>query len=120
MHRLLSPASAGFFFACLSLAHAQEHQHPTETFTGAVGQFYETWTRPDLPNVSCCSRVDCAPVRTARQGADGRWQAQRDSDGVWLDVPPERVEQNRDSPDGRSHMCSMASNVLCFIPGGGT
>lgn len=100
-------------------AAAQQHHHPTEGFEGATGRFYETWMRPDQPKVSCCNRMDCAPVSQVRQIA-GRWQARRDIDGVWLDIPPEKIEEGRDSPDGRSHLCSIGSTVLCFIVGSGT
>lgn len=102
----------------VSRARAQEHQHPTETITGATGKFYETWTRPDAPAVSCCDRMDCAVVSEVRRVGD-RWHARRKSDGQWLAIPPEKVEYNRDTPDGQSHMCSRGAAVFCFIAGAG-
>lgn len=98
-------------------AAAQEHQHPGVTYSGDVARFYETWTRPDSPRQSCCNKVDCAPIRGVRKTLDGRVEAQRDIDGAWLIIPPAKMEQGRDSPDGRSHMCSMGFTVFCFIFG---
>lgn len=100
-------------------APAQEHQHGDQVITGATGKFYEGWMRPDQPNISCCNRLDCAPVGGVRQ-LNGKLQALRTKDGVWLTIPPEKIEQNRDSPDGLSHMCSLNQSVFCFLasPGG--
>jgi hypothetical protein len=100
-------------------AIAQEHRHPTEILTGATALFYETWMRPDMPTVSCCNLSDCAVVSEVRR-LGNRWQARRKSDGAWLSIPPEKIEERRDSPDGQSHMCSVGVNVFCFIAGGGT
>jgi hypothetical protein len=44
---------------------------------------------------------------------------QRSLDGVWITVPNERIELNRDSPDGRSHMCSQGELIFCAIIGSG-
>lgn len=97
---------------CLaSVAASQEHSHD-----GDVGKFYEGWMRPDFPEASCCNKQDCAPVNHVRY-ENGRWAMQRASDGVWLDIPPEKIELNRDTPDGRSHMCSINSTVYCAIVG---
>jgi hypothetical protein len=111
--------AAAAALATMSLARGQEHRHPDTIYSGALGRFYETWTRPDMPNVSCCNYQDCAPVRHVRQ-VNGRWQAQRESDGLWLTIPPEKIEHNRDSPDGRSHLCSIGATVFCFIVGSGS
>ena len=107
--------AAAAALALTALAHAQDHRHPPE-HAAIHERFYSNWMRPDMPRVSCCNKQDCAPVRHARQ-VSGRWQAQRESDGAWLDVPPEKVEQNRDSPDGRSHLCSIGMTVICFVAG---
>lgn len=99
-------------------AHAQEHQHPTETITGATALFYETWRRPDIPTSSCCDQKDCYATK-ARQHS-GKLQAMHRETGEWIDVPPEKVEQNRDSPDGLNHLCaSSVKFVYCFISGAG-
>lgn len=118
MRRFLATlAFAGALGAAPALG--QDHQHPTETFDGATARFYETWMRPDQPMVSCCNKMDCAPVSEVKQ-VNGQWKARRVSDGVWLDIPPEKVEERRDSPDGRSHLCSIGSTILCFIVGSGS
>ena len=100
------------------LAHAQ-HKHGDEVITGATGKFYETWMRPDMPTVSCCNRLDCAAVSGVRV-VGGHYEAQRKSDGQWLRIPADKIEHNRDSPDGQSHMCSMGATVYCFLAAGGT
>jgi hypothetical protein len=100
-----------------SVAMAQEHYHPDETITGETARFYETWNRPDDPTVSCCNKMDCGVVSEVRLVGD-RWEARR-KDGIWLRIPPEKIEQLRDSPDGRSHMCSRGSTVYCFKLGAG-
>lgn len=104
---------------CTMSSWAQEHRHGDEIIPAVTGRFYETWDRPDMPGVSCCNRMDCAVVGGVRR-VNGRLQAFRKKDGVWLTVPPEKVEHNRDSPDGESHMCSLGAVVYCFIFGTGT
>lgn len=102
-----------------------QHVHPTETITGATAEFYETWKRPDQPNISCCNRMDCYP--TEARFSSGHWRAKRREDGAWLTVPASKIEQNRDSPDGRNHLCapppgregSYENGVICFIGGAG-
>lgn len=101
------------------LAHAQEHQHPSGTIHGATGEFYRTWDMPDKPGASCCNQSDCEVAVDVKQVA-GRWWARKQSGGPLVSIPPEKVEQNRDSPDGRSHVCAIGTTVLCFLPGGGT
>ena len=98
-------------------AHAQEHQHPTGTIPKATGEFYENSYRPDMPQYSCCSKQDCdvAEVRTL----DGKIEA-RHLGGQWHVIPKQKIEQNRDSPDGRNHLCVAGTSVLCFIFGSGT
>jgi hypothetical protein len=105
-----------FTAAQASRARADEHQHPPQDVP-IHEQFYSTWMRPDQPDKSCCNRRDCAPVTQVRR-ADNRWQALRD--GEWLTIPPEKIEHNRDSPDGRSHLCAIGGTVLCFVLGAGT
>jgi hypothetical protein len=92
------------------------HDHAT---LGAAGPFYETWKMPDAPWISCCSEQDCAAALKATQDPMGNWHAQRESDGKWFAIPPEKVELNRDSPDGRSHLCVLNDRVLCFLPAAG-
>ncbi len=103
-------------------AFAQTHHHPPQD-VGIHNRFYSNWMKPDQPNVSCCSDHDCYP--TEARFTNGEWFARRREDGKWLHVPKEKIEVNRDNPDGRNHMCAhpphWGSDVpLCFIPGGGT
>jgi hypothetical protein len=102
-----------------------QHMHGHEVIPGNVGKFYEGWMRPDSPTISCCNLMDCYP--TEAKFESGRWRAKRREDGAWLTVPASKIEQNRDSPDGRNHLCapppSRASayenGVICFIAGAG-
>jgi hypothetical protein len=92
------------------------------THHGAAGRFYQTWMRPDNRAISCCHDKDCAPAQSKLVG--GRWQA-RNSDGEpWIEVPDSRVERDRDSPDGRSHLCKAGTIgsvlVYCFLPANGS
>ncbi len=94
------------------------HHHPPQD-TAIHERFYSGWMRPDKPNESCCNLRDCAPAKSVRR-IGNRWEAQRESDDAWVVVPSEKIEQRRDSPDGRSHLCSRGLNVFCFVAGSGT
>ncbi len=100
------------------LAHAQDHQHPDKTITGATAKFYETWERPDAPGASCCNRSDCdVAVEVKKLG--GEWWARKRSGGPLISIPAEKIERRRDSPDGQSHLCSVGGTVICFLPAAG-
>jgi hypothetical protein len=101
-------------------AHAQApHHHPTETIYGPTAEFYRTWKRPDVPSSSCCSDKDCYSTRIRRRS--GKIQAVHRESGDWIDIPSEKIELDRDSPDGLSHMCASPEKfVFCFKEGGGT
>jgi hypothetical protein len=88
----------------LGNARADEHHHAPQD-APIHEQFYSTWMPPDQPDKSCWNRRDCAPVTQVRRTGN-RWQALRD--GEWLTIPPEKIEQNRDSPDGRSRRVRSA------------
>ena len=104
---------------CCCAPALADHVHPTETITGATAAFYETWMRPDMPDVSCCNRMDCYATQARRRG--GRIEARHRESGDWVEVPRERLEQNRDSPDGRNHLCASADRfVFCLVMGGGS
>lgn len=111
---------AGLLFGAVS-ASAQ-HQHPPQD-EQIHEKFYSTWMRPDNPHLSCCSQHDCYPTEARKE--DGIWFAKRREDGKWLRIPPEKVEQNRDNPDGRSHLCAprperaYSADVFCFTAGSG-
>lgn len=102
----------------IHFARAADNGH---THEGAAGKFYQTWMMPDAPRTSCCSDQDCGPV--ASRIVNGKWQAQ-EPEGDWVDIPINKIEQNRDSPDGRSHLCGRKMwsgfSVFCFIRGSGS
>jgi hypothetical protein len=91
------------------------------THEGAVGNFYQTWNMPDRPTISCCSDQDCGPA--ASRLINGKWEAQ-EPEGAWIEIPEEKIENWRDSPDGRSHLCGRKLltefAVYCFVRGSGT
>ena len=91
------------------------------THEGATGHFYQTWMRPDNRAMSCCHDKDCAPAQSRLMG--GKWQARNTDDEPWLDIPESKIERERDSPDGRSHLCKAGTFgntfVYCFLPASG-
>lgn len=85
-------------------------------------KFYITWMRPNHPGQSCCSMNDCAPAESKL--VDGHWFARKvDDKGDFIPIPDDVIERDRDTPDGRSHLCAVTTmsgpTVLCFIPGAG-
>lgn len=107
---------------------AQEHHgHPPQDMA-IHEKFYSTWMMPQNRAVSCCHDEDCSPAES-KKSENGQWLARKVSepDAEFTPVPPERVEQERDSPDGRSHLCGrrygFSGNnnltVFCFAPGTG-
>ena len=87
--------------------------------------FHSTWHMLDNPSASCCNDADCYP--TEIKLIDGKIYAQRREDGKYIPVPPQKVERNRDNPDGRNHLCALPPNVYkpadtvyCFALGGAT
>lgn len=119
--------AAALLFALLPMALAQDHGHHHPPQDAEIhDKFYSTWMRPDNRNVSCCHKLDCYP--TEARFRNGGWLAKRREDGKWLSVPAAKVELDRDSPDGRNHLCAppphneaiYQNGVICFIAGGGT
>ena len=118
---------SGILVLAVSSAIAQEHHHPLQDQT-IHERFYSTWMMPDNRNMSCCRNVDCSPAETRFE--NNHWIARKvGDDGDWIAVPPQKVEHDRESPDGRSHLCSRLSwtdesgdarVVFCFIPGSGS
>jgi hypothetical protein len=103
--------------------HAEPHHPPQDQ--ALHEKFYSTWHMPDNPAVSCCNNADCYP--TDIEYVDGRLYAKRREDGKFILVPPQKVEHNRDNPDGRNHLCapppsltSPSDTVYCFALGGAT
>jgi hypothetical protein len=100
------------------------HNHPPQD-AALHEMFYSSWMMPDHPNVSCCNKQDCYP--TEARYRDGFWEARRREDGHFVRIPWEKVEQRRDNPDGRNHVCMPSpersprgDEVYCFVLGGGT
>jgi hypothetical protein len=122
--RLAIVALAAVALATAVVASRAQHNHPAED-VAIHEKFYASWMRPDNPLISCCSSEDCYPV--AARFRDGNWQAMRREDGKWLTIPANKIERNRDSPDGRNHLCAptpsredwVESGVYCFSVGGG-
>jgi hypothetical protein len=114
---MLNTRGVGVLIALALFATAARVSAHDHAALGAAGAFYETWKMPDARHISCCSMQDCAPALKATQDPMGNWHAQRESDGRWFVIPPEKVEMDRDSPDGRSHLCVMNDRVLCFVAG---
>jgi hypothetical protein len=103
--------------------HAARHHPPQDLLIHE--QFYSTWHMPDHPWIGCCNNADCYP--TEIKYVDGSIYAKRREDGKYILVPPEKVEQNRDNPDGRNHLCALpparlspSDTVFCFALGGAT
>jgi hypothetical protein len=62
----------------------------------------------------------CAGAPAEARYSNGDWYARQVGTAEWLKVPPSKIEQRRDSPDGRSHLCNIREYVICFIQGSGT
>ena len=80
-----------------------ERRHPPEDMA-LHEKFYSTWHMPDNPALSCCNDADCYPTDIKYVG--GRIYAKRREDGKYILVPAQKVERNRDNPDGRNHLCA--------------
>lgn len=89
-------------------------------------KFYKTWMMPDNRAISCCHDEDCQPAEAYQK--NGQWFARQEKDtGDFTPIPPQKVEGDRDTPDGRSHLCgrrygfnSGSFTVFCFIAGSGS
>ncbi|MCC7047211.1 MAG: hypothetical protein IT562_10900 [Alphaproteobacteria bacterium] len=103
-------------------ARSQEvHTHHGRTTPNAVDRFYSTWMKPDRPNESCCNKQDCDTAEVKQIA--GIWWARRPTDKRWVMVPPEKIDQHRDSPDGGNHFCATKTDdpaPYCLVIGSGT
>lgn len=101
--------------------HAQDHRHPPQ-HSDLHHKFYNTWMQPDNRSVSCCHDQDCAPAQSKREG--DKWYSRHSDDEEWVEVPARKVETERDSPDGQSHLCKQkflaGTYVYCFLPANGS
>jgi hypothetical protein len=108
------------FLYSVDITKGQEQ--PGHTHHGAAGKFYQSWMQPDNRAISCCHDQDCAPAQSRL--VNGKWQARNSDDEDWIDIPARKVETERDSPDGRSHLCKRSSQwgafVYCFLPASGS
>jgi len=116
--------------ACWS--HAQEgeqnqaaHRHHPLRIGLCMRGFISTWHMPDnLRRSGCCNNADCYP--TEIKSVDGKIYAKRREDGKYILIPSQKIERNRDNPDGRNHLCApppgFAKNpvdtVYCFALAG--
>lgn len=92
--------------------------HPKGTPQGA---FYRTWVAPDNPNLKCCGEYDCYPTRIIQQ--NGKWVFMNRETRKWQEIPDQKMEWNRDTPDGQSHVCHPkfdTNTVWCAIVGTGS
>jgi len=121
----MSVFSIALFVAALGWtfrAEAQVHHHPPQDVQ-LHEKFYSTWYMPDNPAKSCCNKADCYPTEIKYVGTS--LFALRREDGQWIIVPPQKIERNRDNPDGRNHVCMpppnhlQAGSVFCFSLGSG-
>ena len=113
--------AVGFMFV-FSSAMAQ-HRHPPQD-EPLHEKFYSSWYMPDNPAASCCNKADCYPTEIKYVGSN--IYARRREDGKYLLIPPQKVEHNRQNPDGRNHLCAPPPGgphppdaVFCFALGGG-
>jgi hypothetical protein len=119
---------SGILILAVSSAIAQEPHHPPQD-QAIHERFYSTWMMPDNRTMSCCHNKDCSPAESRFE--NGHWIARKvGDDGDWIAVPPRKIEHDRESPDGRSHLCSrrvwinnrgdQQLAVFCFISGAGS
>lgn len=89
-------------------------------------KFYSNWMMPSNRDVSCCHNQDCEPAESRFE--NGHWLARKVSepDKEFTPIPDEKIEHDRDSPDGRSHICGRRYGfnggeltVFCFLPASG-
>ena len=93
---------SGILILAVGPAIAQEGHHPPRD-QAIHERFYSTWMMPNNRNVSCCHNEDCSPAEARLE--NGNWIARKVGEGDWTYVPPWKIEYDRDSPDGRSHLC---------------
>jgi hypothetical protein len=104
-------------------SYGQEHHgHPPQDME-IHRKFYSNWMMPDNRAVSCCHDEDCFPAFA--KNVNGNWYARKTEEDEWTKIPASKVEYDRDTPDGRSHLCGRKYGfnggnyftVFCFIAG---
>lgn len=111
------------FLVVLLVATAQHYHRPQDA--GIHERFYMTWLRPNhrmtngQRSASCCNLQDCHP--TEFKHSNGHWWAKTNDGRNIIFVPEDILEHNqpdaRESPDGRSHICVRANQVVCAVLG---
>src|SRR5258708_6101273 len=124
---ILAPLISGILIFAVSSAIAQEGHHPPQD-QAIHERFYSTWMMPNNRTMSCCHEQDCSPAESRVE--DGNWVARKiGGDGDWIAVPPEKIERDRGSPDGRRPLCNRGGwafkpcdeqVLFCFIPWAGS
>jgi hypothetical protein len=120
----MRPASLAVGLVFVTSAAAAQHNHPPQD-EPLHEKFYSRWYMPDDPSKSCRNKADCYPAET--KYVAGTIYARRREDGKYIPILPQKVERNRDNPDGRNHLCAPpptsfnpSDTVFCFSLGGGT
>ena len=117
----------GMILIFLFPVHAQDMSGHPHRDQAIHEKFYATWMMPSNRLASCCSDKDCSPAES--RYVNGHWEARKveDTDAPFTVIPEAAIEHDRDTPDGRSHLCGYPMrglsaegyHVLCFIPGAG-
>lgn len=115
---ILFAVIAILFVLVVGKAKAQ-HQHTPEHMQAhdKLHKWYEKLMRPDVPNVSCCSKQDCSPADA--KFIDGRWWVKKN--GKLIIVPLEKINKD-ESFDTQAHLCAYPTtdpadeSILCFVP----
>jgi hypothetical protein len=86
---------------------------PPENADPSLSPWYNSLRQPGT-GALCCSIADCRPTeyRITRDHYEALVE------GIWRDVPPDRVVKREDNPTGRAVVCwTPTAGVLCFIKG---
>ena len=100
----------------------------------AVGAWFRTLMRPDMPMSSCCGEADgyWADETHVRDGKvfatitddrdDGPLKRPHVPVGTEIEVPPSKMKWDRGNPTGHSiiFLSSGGQFVFCFVQGSGT
>jgi hypothetical protein len=113
------------FMYSVRISVAQDHSGHRPQDMELHRKFYNSWMMPDNRAVSCCHDEDCRPAEAKK--INGQWWARQEGDtGNFSPIPPGKVEIDRDTPDGRNHLCGRRYGfnagdftVFCFIAGAG-
>ena len=103
---------AGFVLAAM-LAATPARAAPPENPDPALSPWYNSLRQPGT-GALCCSIADCRP--TEYRITSGRYEAL--VEGIWREVPPDRIVRREDNPTGRAVVCwTPTAGVLCFVKG---